>query len=71
MVKSLLYQILDGIHYLHANWVLHRFIQTKNKIKMAAVTSLTTEFRYGDVVTLESRYDDVVIHDFRHGDVTF
>ena len=40
MVKSLLYQvelrhfdvkhnkfvqILDGIHYLHANWVLHRF----------------------------------------------
>lgn len=24
MVKSMLYQILDGIHYLHANWVLHR-----------------------------------------------
>lgn len=24
MVKSLLYQILDGIHYLHSNWVLHR-----------------------------------------------
>ncbi|KAJ4929162.1 hypothetical protein JOQ06_004781 [Pogonophryne albipinna] len=24
MVKSLLYQILDGIHYFHANWVLHR-----------------------------------------------
>lgn len=24
MVKSLLYQILDGIRYLHSNWVLHR-----------------------------------------------
>lgn len=24
MVKSLLYQILNGIHYLHSNWVLHR-----------------------------------------------
>ena len=24
MVKSLLFQILDGIHYLHCNWVLHR-----------------------------------------------
>ena len=24
MVKSLLHQILAGIHYLHSNWVLHR-----------------------------------------------
>lgn len=24
MVKSLLRQILDGIHYLHCNWVMHR-----------------------------------------------
>lgn len=24
MVKSLLYQILNGIDYLHTNWVLHR-----------------------------------------------
>uniref|UniRef100_A0A8D0A5C7 Cyclin dependent kinase 8 n=1 Tax=Sander lucioperca TaxID=283035 RepID=A0A8D0A5C7_SANLU len=28
MVKSLLYQILDGIHYLHANWEAHRLIIT-------------------------------------------
>ena len=24
MIKSLLYQILDGMDYLHSNWVLHR-----------------------------------------------
>jgi len=30
MVKSLLYQILDGIHYLHANWVLHRDLVRTN-----------------------------------------
>lgn len=24
MIKSLLDQILRGIHYLHSNWVLHR-----------------------------------------------
>ena len=30
MVKSLMYQILDGIHYLHENWVLHRFFNPQN-----------------------------------------
>uniref|UniRef100_A0A674GR28 cyclin-dependent kinase n=1 Tax=Taeniopygia guttata TaxID=59729 RepID=A0A674GR28_TAEGU len=33
MVKSLLYQILDGIHYLHANWVLHRDLETSCAFK--------------------------------------
>uniref|UniRef100_W5L563 Cyclin-dependent kinase 8 n=1 Tax=Astyanax mexicanus TaxID=7994 RepID=W5L563_ASTMX len=34
MVTSLLYQILDGIHYLHANWVLHRDLKPANILVM-------------------------------------
>ena len=34
MVKSLLYQILDGIHYLHNNWVLHRDLKPANILVM-------------------------------------
>lgn len=34
MVKSLMYQILDGIHYLHANWVLHRDLKPANILVM-------------------------------------
>ena len=37
MVKSLLYQILDGIHYLHANWVLHRDLKPANILVMGEV----------------------------------
>ncbi|KAM7338807.1 hypothetical protein ACRRTK_002291 [Alexandromys fortis] len=33
-VKSLLYQILNGIHYLHADWVLHRDLKPANILVM-------------------------------------
>eukprot|EP00126_Sphaerothecum_destruens_P012170 Sdes_comp20984_c0_seq1m19429 len=34
MVKSLLWQILNGIHYLHSNWVLHRDMKPANILVM-------------------------------------
>lgn len=44
MVKSLLHQVLDGIHYLHANWVLHRDLVCFNSSHF--VWSCTTYFNH-------------------------
>lgn len=34
MVKSLIFQILAGIHYLHCNWILHRDLKPANILVM-------------------------------------
>ena len=51
MVKSLLYQILDGIHYLHANWVLHRDLKPANILVMGEVRKTGQYFSYGQSET--------------------
>src|SRR6266516_8078016 len=43
-VKSILFQLLNGVHYLHTNWVMHRDLKPANIM----VTS-KGEVRIGDL----------------------
>ena len=36
MIKSVLWQVLNGVAYMHANWVLHRDLKPANILLMGA-----------------------------------
>ena len=48
LVKSCMWQILNGINYLHANWVIHRDIKPSNILVMGHDSNFPGRVKIGD-----------------------